>query len=393
MKETPISRTGSQPRHILFVIDALLGWGGAEGALLRITRGLAASGIRCSVITFSAGPEKIMKAFPCPVHHMPIRFRYGLGALAAVRRIRRYIREEGVDILHTFFAASDLLGGMAGVLGGCKVMISSRRDMGILRKPGQDLSYRLANRFFDQIQAVSERVRGYVIEHDRVDPAKVVTVYNGVDLADWTPADPAPAPENIGPAPRIVSVGHMRTVKGYDVLLRAAALVIKSFPAAQFIILGDENERDISSNLHNLAETLGITSNVRFLGLTSNVAGILRHCQVYCLLSRSEGMSNALIEAMAAGLPPVVTSVGGNPEVVEHGRSGFLVDSEDHEGAARSILDLLGNPELRSEMGRRAQSVVEQRFSSERMITTMLNNYQTLLDRRSRRSFLEGTAY
>jgi glycosyltransferase involved in cell wall biosynthesis len=393
MKETPIHPVGSNPRHVLFVIDALLGWGGAEGALLRITRGLVASGIRCSVITFSAGPYKVMRAFPCPVHHISIRFRYGLGALSAVRRIHRYIRDEGVDILHTFFAASDLLGGIAGVLGGCKVMISSRRDMGILRKPGQDLSYRVANRFFDQIQAVSERVRAFVIQHDRVDPAKVVTVYNGVDLADWTPAGSAPEPQNIGPAPRIVSVGHMRTVKGYDVLVRAAALVIKSFPSAQFIILGDENEPNLLSKLNGLASSLGIKENMRFLGLTNNVAEVVRHCQVYCLLSRSEGMSNALIEAMAAGLPPVVTSVGGNPEVVEHGRSGFLVDSEDHEGAARAILDLLGNPELRIEMGRRAQSVVEQRFSSEHMITTMLNNYQTLLSRPNRRSFLERTAY
>ncbi len=388
-----MATAGSRPRHILFIIDSLFGWGGAEGALLRMARGLVASGVRCSVITFNTGPFSDIGAFPCPVHVIPVRFRCGLGPLSALWRIYRLIRSERVDVLHTFFAASDFIGGVAGILGGCKVMISSRRDMGILRKPAHDAAYRVLNRCFDQIQAVSERVREHVIAHDRVDPAKVVTVYNGIDLKTWPVEDAGAAPEELGPAPRIVSLGHMRTVKGYDVLLRAAALVIREHPTAQFVIIGAEAEHGVAASLKELADRLGVASNVRFVGLSLNVPELLRHGHIYCLLSRSEGLSNALIEAMAAGLPAVVTSVGGNPEVVEQGRSGFLVNSEDHEGAAKAIVELLVNPELRTAMGRHARAVVEQRFSTDRMVATLLHHYQTLLDRPGRRPFLERIAY
>lgn len=387
-----MTSTTPLPNHILFVIDSLNGRGGAEGALVKITRGLIQSGVRCSIITFNTGPFSDLASYPCPVRVMNVRFRFGLGALAAIYKIFRQIRSDGVDVVHTFFPASDILGGLAGMLGGCRLMISSRRDMGILARPGHELAYRIMNKCFDQIQAVSERVREFVIEHDGVDPAKVVTVYNGVDLDAWQIREKASAPEQRGPGPRIVSIGHMRRVKGYDVLLRAAARVVSECPSAQFLIIGGESEKGVAGELRELAGTLGISNNVRFLGPTHDVPDLIRHGDIYCLLSRSEGLSNALIEAMAAGLPPVVTAVGGNPEVVEHGRNGLLVPSEDPAGAASAILDLIANPDRREEMGRQARTSIEQRFSTKRMIATMLHNYQALLHRPGRRSALERAA-
>lgn len=387
-----MASTAPLPNHILFVIDSLNGRGGAEGALVKITRGLIQSGVRCSIITFNTGPFSDLASYPCPVRVMTVRFRFGFGALAAIYQIFRQIRAEGVDVVHSFFPASDILGGIAGLLGGCRLMISSRRDMGILSRPGHDLVYRFMNTCFDQIQAVSERVREFVIQHDRVDPAKVVTVYNGVDLETWQTGGEDPVPDLFGPGPRIVSIGHMRRVKGYDVLLHAAVRVVSECPSAQFLIIGGESEMGVAAELRELAGTLGIAKNVRFLGPTHDVPDLARHGDVYCLLSRSEGLSNALIEAMAAGLPPVVTSVGGNPEVVEHGHNGFLVPSEDPESAAKAILSLITNPDLRERMGHCARISVEQRFSTNRMIATMLHNYQTLLDRPNRRSTLERAA-
>jgi glycosyltransferase involved in cell wall biosynthesis len=130
--------------------------------------------------------------------------------------------------------------------------------------------------------------------------------------------------------------------------------------------------------LNALVETLGLSANVRFLGKANNVQELLEQCDVFCLLSRSEGMSNALLEAMAAGIPCVATAVGGTPEVIEDGRTGYLVPSEDAGAAAERILRLLDHPEEARQIGEAARLVVRQRFSAQRMVDDLVRSYEGL---------------
>jgi glycosyltransferase involved in cell wall biosynthesis len=120
---------------------------------------------------------------------------------------------------------------------------------------------------------------------------------------------------------------------------------------------------------------------VRLLGKLENedVWPLLKLCDVFCQPSRSEGMSNALLEAMGCGLPCVATAVGGTPEVLEDGLTGYIVPSEDHQAAAARILRLLGDPERARNMGRLARRVVEERFSAQGMIRNMVGRYDQLL--------------
>ena len=165
-------------------------------------------------------------------------------------------------------------------------------------------------------------------------------------------------------------------------LLRAAAEVCRIHPNATFLIVGSVQEPDCERDLHDLVRQFHLERNVRFLGKmeNENVWSLLKLCDVFCQPSRSEGMSNALLEAMACELPCVATAVGGTPEVLEDGRTGYTVASEDHQAAANRILRLLADPESARTMGRMARRVVEERFSAQSMIRSMAGMYDQLLE-------------
>jgi glycosyltransferase involved in cell wall biosynthesis len=257
--------------------------------------------------------------------------------------------------------------------------------MGILRSTRHRIAYRLMSSLFNQVQAVSGAVREQTIRADRIDPDKVVTIPNGIEIEKLAAADGAAALHHLlgleDDSPLIVSVGHIRRVKGFDVLLRAAAEVCRVYPKATFLIVGTVQEPDCDRDLRELVRQLDLERNVRFLGKLENesVWSLLKLCDVFCQPSRSEGMSNALLEAMGCGLPCVATAVGGTPEVLEDGRTGYIVPSEDYHAAANRIMALLGDPEGARQMGLLARRVVEERFSAQSMIRSMVGMYDQLL--------------
>jgi glycosyltransferase involved in cell wall biosynthesis len=377
------------PIHILYLIDVLWGLGGAEGVLLRIPKLLPKDRYRCTIGTFRLRPSSpVFDQFPCPIREFPVRRVFGIGALRAALDLRRFIRSERVQIVHTFFESADLLGGLVAKLSGVPVVISSRRDMGILRSTRHRIAYRLMSPLFSEVQAVSSAVRQETIRADGINPDKVVTIPNGIEVGKLAAAKGSAAlRHSLGldvARPVIVSVGHIRRVKGFDVLLRAAAEVCRVYPKATFLIVGSVQEVDCDHDLRDLVRQFSLERNVRFLGKMENesVWALLKLCDVFCQPSRSEGMSNALLEAMGCGLPCVATAVGGTPEVLEDGRTGYVVPSDDHRAAAGRILDLLGDPERARTMGKLARLVVEERFSAENMIRNMVDRYDQLLGTR-----------
>ncbi len=378
-EEHPMER----PRHILYLIDNLWGPGGAEGVLLRTVRLLPQERYRCSIGTFRLRPEApMLNNLPCPVHEFPVEHTLSVAALRAAIKLREFIRSEKVDIVHTFFETADLLGGLVARLSGCPVLVSSRRDMGILRAAKHRFAYRLLHPLFDQVQAVSGAVRDHAIRTEGLDPKKVVTIPNGIEIERITSANGHMALRKsleIGDAwPLIITVGHIRRVKGIDVLIHAAAEVCGEFPKATFLIVGGVNEPNYERELQELVKQLGLERNVRFLGASDKVWPLLKACDIFCLPSRSEGMSNALLEAMACGLPCVATAVGGTPEVLEDGETGYLVPVENPNAAAEKIMRLLRSPDEAHKMGQAARRVVEERFSVERMVNEMVSRYDGL---------------
>src|SRR6185503_12747100 len=368
--------------RVLFLIDRLHSIeGGAEGAVHKLCRFLPAHGFQCSVATFWAG-EGVERQFPCPVHLFPIGRTYDWTALRNARTFAHLLRSEQVKIVHTFFPASDLWGGFVARLSGCPILVSSRRDMGILRLRKHELPYRLVNRLFDQVQAVSEKVREFCILQDHFPPDRVATVYNGVDLDAIDDAVPAGRSELVADsnAPVVVTVANMRFVKGIDVLVNAAARVRERIPEAILVVIGGALEEPSCAERVNAAVVqLGLAQNFKFLGTRTDVASLLKSSEVFCLPSRSEGMSNALLEAMACGLPCVATDVGGNAEVVTEGGSGFLVPNEDADALAARIVTLLQDRQRAQRMGQEGRRLVESKFTVRHMIERLTFLYRGLL--------------
>jgi len=374
--------------RVLFLIDQLCGKGGAEAALVNTVRWLPKR-FQPSVITFKLNPSlPLLADFPCSVRELPLRRTYDFNALKLAIHLGRFIRQERVDIVHTFFASADLWGGVVARLARRPILISSRRDLGFQRSAKHRIGYRALRHIYDRVIANSERVREYSILEDRLDPAKVQTIYNAVDLNHPAESDSAAKlREQLGlssSSPIVACVANVRYIKGLDVFLRAAALVEKKIPHAAFVVAGDtaHAEPGYLEQLDALKKYLG-AHNLRFVGPLESVAPLLRASSLFCLLSRSEGFSNALIEAMACGLPCVATRVGGNEEALDDGGSGFLVENEDYVSAAARICDLLQDPLLASSMGEHGRRVVQERFLPQVATSKLVQVYDELLNARN----------
>ncbi len=340
--------------------------------------------VRCSIATFRIKPE-IQESIHVPVHIFSWKRVYHLGAWKAAFALRKLIRDEHVDIVQTYFETSNLWGGIVAKLSGA-LLLSSRRDMGILRKTKHALAYRVVNRLSDRVLAVSEEVKRFCIDAERIDPHKISVVYNGVDLKHIAAEDPETNPyataDWAGASHIITCVANVRRVKGIDVLIRTAARVCRELPGAVFLVAGSLYEREYSEEVQKMIRDMGLGKNVRLLGFVGDPVPLLKMSNVFCLLSRSEGFCNALLEAMACGVPSVVTRVGGNPEAIREGENGFMVPVEDDAAAAERLLYLLRNPERAVKIGESGRTSAQTRFSAETMIKSLISLYRDLLAKR-----------
>jgi L-malate glycosyltransferase len=368
------------------MIDQLSAMGGGEASLIKIVRHLPREKFRCSVVTLSSRVNAaIVAQLPCPLHVLPVRRAFGFNSLLVARQLRRLIRAERVDIVHTFFETANLWGGLVSKLGGGPALITSRRDMGILRRSLKHrLGYKIINRMCDRVVAVSNAVRDLTLEQESIRHGKTITLYNGVDLASIssTPAD-TQWRRNHGCAPAdpvIASVGNIRRVKGMDTLIHSAALVCRELPRARFVIIGGDDEVSYARRLRQTIRSLDLERNIIFAGHSERVVPILKNSQAFCLLSRSEGFSNAILEAMACGLPCVVTGVGGNPEAVVNNVNGFVVPPDDPASAARCLVHLLRDRQGALAIGAAGKALVASRFTTEVMVSELGELYRQLVE-------------
>lgn len=285
------------------------------------------------------------------------------------------MRKLKIDAVQTFFVEAHLVGGKAARMAGVPVVISSRRNLGYSCNVKEKLLLKLANRYptrwLANCQAVAERIAHLEgLPVDRFD-----VIYNGVPLLE------SGSSSNSAQQFDVVMVANLRPIKAVDVLLRAAASVVAQRPDTRFAILGDGPLRP---ELTLLAEELKLRKAVTFAGSQSDITPWLMGANVAVLTSQSEGCSNAILEYMNASLPVVATSVGGNPELVADGETGYLAALNDPQAVADKLLDLLNDSDKARRMGESGRKRVEQLFSLERMISQHQEYYQRLLADHSR---------
>jgi glycosyltransferase involved in cell wall biosynthesis len=298
--------------------------------------------------------------------------------MRAAFELRRFLKEQQIQIVQTFFESSDLWAGSVTKMMSDAKLIWSRRDMGILRGQKHHLAYRLLAGVPNHVFAVSDQIRRYCIEVDGIDPARVSTVYNGLDMAHWNRSASSGLTKSADEF-LVATVGNIRRVKGHDVFVKAAAYVAQQFPKATFSIAGDVLEPDYFAELEALVSSLNLSSRFRFEGSVTNIQDYLSKADIFVLPSRSEGFSNAIIEAMAASLPVVVTNVGGNAEAVTDGVNGYVVPSDDPLALSAAVARLLSDPVKAREMGTAGKERVAERFTSDAMMRQITSVYASLL--------------
>jgi len=181
--------------------------------------------------------------------------------------------------------------------------------------------------------------------------------------------------------PLVAVFARLNELKGIEYFLRAVAGLIERFDNVRFLIVGDGASR---VKLEKYAGQLGLNKHVLFLGFRLDVPILLSEISVSVLPTLSEGLSNSLLEAMAASVPVVATSVGGNPEVIQAGITGLLVPPRDAEALARAIGQFLEEPSLRTKFGLAGRERVRKEFALEQMTRATGSLYEELIERSSR---------
>ncbi len=383
----PSAAVAETPRRIsiLFLVDQLTELGGGERILLRIAQNLPADRFRVVIAAFRDNPDPSIWKLPCDIRIFPMTRSYGMDGLRVARKLHDLIRACEVDVVHTFFETSDLFGALVAKLSGVRAVISSRRDMGILRRAKHEVAYRLVSHFYNSVLTVSDQVRAETIRRDLLHPSKVVTIHNGIPFDQFARSTSFPselrAKHSIPHgAPLVSTIANLQPWKGLDVFLRCAAEVHTRAPHVHFAAAGAFSDASLTASLFELTRDLGLQAHMHWIGPMQDVNELLGESDIFCLLSRSEGFPNVVLEAMAARLPVVATRVGGTPEAVTHAATGWLVDSGDSHTAAERVLGLLADDALRAAMGEAAIARVHAEFTSERMMDNYIRVYERVLN-------------
>jgi glycosyltransferase involved in cell wall biosynthesis len=267
--------------------------------------------------------------------------------------------------LHCTDFYTNIFGLAGGFLAGVPFRIGSRRDLNPGRGPAMRLAQRIAYVFAHAIVANSNAARG-ALRDEYVPERKIRVIANGVDLAQ---ARPRCVRSRVS---RIVVVANLRPEKAHDVLIDAAPTLLARHAHLRFVVVGDGPLRPA---LEARVADRGVAGAFEFLGHRDDVSEQLQASDLFVLPSRSEASPNALIEAMAAGLPVVACAVGGNLELVEEGRTGYLVPPDDAPALARAVDALVCDAEAAHAMGGAGRAFVQARYDYQRMIAAFETLY------------------
>ncbi|MHB1047638.1 MAG: glycosyltransferase [Thermoanaerobaculia bacterium] len=390
LSEAPVPGRVSRRRRVLFVIGTLE-VGGAEVQLTRLATHLDPRRFEAEICCLSDGGPlaRDAEAHGVPVHVLGLRslnpLREPLEVLSRLADLLRLLRRRRPDVVHGFLFWGYVLGALAGRLTGAPVVVSSRRSLGDFKK-GRPLFRaieQVANRCSDLLVANSEAVRDDVIRTEGADPARIVVVPNGLRLPEPDMESRARARRSLGLGERGLVVGVIANLihyKGHRFLVEAWARVVARTPGARALLFGDGPMRGA---IEEQVRDLGIGDSIVLLGRVENARDLLPALDLYVQPSLEEGFSNAILEAMAAGLPVVATDVGGNREAVRDGVTGCLVPPADAGRLALAVAELLEDPEARRLMGAAGREAAG-RYSVERMVAAYEKIYTEHLDERER---------
>jgi glycosyltransferase involved in cell wall biosynthesis len=348
--------------------------GGAERHLLEMWRRLDRERfeVRIAVLKREGAFTPLVESLGLPIVDLGVGRRlYDLSGARGLLRLVSLVRGFRPDVIHGYLFGPNLFAALAGRLCGVPVVCVAKRNVDAFETRRQIAVQRLAHRLATHVTAVSREVAASSAALG-VPPQRITVIENGVDVSRFDGATRRDALPGLPPAPAgvplIGSVGCLAPRKDYGTLLAALAGLARrhDFRCA---IAGDGPDR---AALEARAAELGVADRVAFLGERSDVDRLLPAFDLFTLSSREEGIPNALLEAMAAARPCVATRVGGNAEVLEDGRTGWLVPPQDPGALAGALADALERPAEAARRGAAARAAM----IAERSIDAMVRRHE-----------------
>jgi glycosyltransferase involved in cell wall biosynthesis len=354
--------------------------GGSEGQFVAVAPRLVSRGHQLTVGCVRKRGVYLENINACGipvVEFSPGKSLMAPSGVAAVLQLALYLRRNNFDVVHTHDLYSNLLGVPAAWIARVPRIVSSRRDLGSWwwYTPRNRRILRSIQRLSDVVVANSHGVFDFLVNQEGFAPEQIRVLHNGVDMErfrDVSVRREDLLPDCVG-RPLIVVCANMHEhTKGHEDIIAAANDIRSAFPQCVFVLMGDG---ELRAGFEQRVRSLGLSSNFRFLGARPDVPAILACCDIGLLASRAEGLPNAVLEYMAAGLPVVATAVGGIPEILGNSGAGLLVPPSDAAALATALSGLLSDPSQAQAMGQRGRRRVQEEFSLERLLDKLENLY------------------
>jgi glycosyltransferase involved in cell wall biosynthesis len=373
-----LSENCSANNAVLHLIDTT-GPGGAETVFIQLAEAMGKRGYRSVVVIRGPGwvQQELQRRGIDPIvleskGSFNVKFLWALVSL---------VKKENIALIHSHLLGSNVYAAITGLIARVPVVATYHGMVDV--SPNERFrrtKHQLMRWGISHYVAVSNGLMSNIREQGLLSPEKTTIVYNGIDTSKYARNKDQSIRESLNlPAGAILvgSLGNVRKAKAYDVLVSAAAQVVARSPEVHFIIAGDKKP-SIMKALNEQIEKLNIAANIHFLGFQQDCAAMLAQMDIFLLSSTSEGFSISTIEAMATGLPVLVTRCGGPEEIVEHNRTGWMVEVNNAEAIAEGFRVLLKDAKLCERLAQAGKQHAVGKFGLQNMLSSYDKIYQEL---------------
>lgn len=359
------------PLRICYIIDGLTR-AGTETQLLALIRSLDRRRFVPSLVLLNGDDALSRDLAPrdCPV--LPLRLR-SLGTRQSVRAaaaLSRFLRRERIDVVQTYFLDSTYFGVPIARLCGVRRVLRVRNNLGHWLTPRHRVLGKVMGRLVDATLTNCEPARQAVLDAEGGPSRKVLVLENGVDVERFRSLE---SPRT--PIRHVGTIANLRPVKGIEMLIQAASQMTQRDADMHFHVAGDGPQR---APLEQLISDRGLVGRFHFHGAIGDIPAFIGSLDMVVVPSLAEGMSNAILESMAAGRPIVATDVGANRRLLDEGRCGLLVPAGDAAALAHGIKQMATDSDRSQQMAERARRQAASRYSREAMIARFEQFYERL---------------
>lgn len=359
---------------IVYIISSFA-LGGAERLLLDLCRKLDKEKFEIYICSVTGGGP-LLNEFEKLNIKVKVFYKPTKLGLGVIWQIFKYLKNIKPQIVHTHLFGGDTWGRIAAIWARVLIIISTEHNINLNEGWLKKKIKLILSWFTDKIIAVSQGVKEYSIKIEKIKPAKLEVIYNGIDLNkfNWRGFKPIDLAHSI----QAIVVARLHKQKGHKYLLEAMPLLGEKYPNLILNIVGTGN---LLENLKKQAASLGITNKVIFWEQQLEIEKILPQMDLFILPSVWEGLGIAIIEAQAVGVPVLAANIGGIKELIEHKKTGLLFEPKNPQAIFEAVDSLLKDSVLQQNIVTNAYDQVKEKFTLEKMVSAYERLYWDLINK------------